>query len=98
MRLRIASPFSTPARLGGRRGGGAAQRGLGDRGAGGQESDGGADGEDVACRCGPESSHDALVVRPVLESSLIASVNRGPSTVTRPPWRSAIARTMARPR
>src|SRR6201999_549440 len=46
---------------------GAAQRGLGDRGAAGQHGDRGAEGKDLSGRSGPESSHRAQVVRAVLD-------------------------------
>ena len=54
---------------------------------------------------GAEASHgegpcagEEAVVRAVSDNSLRARVKREPRTVTEPPWRSAIARTIARPR
>ena len=76
----------------------AVERGLGDPRAGGHGDEHGGDRHQAAGGCGAKSSHCVPVLRADFESSLTTSVKRAPSTSTRPPWRSAIARTIARPR
>ena len=75
----------------------AVERSLGDPGSGHHSHQYG----DERQQAGEDAVRSLLIVEAVvradLESSLIESVNFAPSTSTRPPWRSAIARTIASP-
>ena len=77
--------------------GSAVERGLRDPRARGHGDEHGGDRHQAAGGCGAKSSHYVPVLRADFESSLTTSVKRAPSTSTRPPWRSAIARTIASP-